>query len=192
VPLDIFLECCFDKDYDRLVITGEATEDEKLQAWEKIYVEYANLLTEGDGNDLYNKTIEINYLSTKLFIVNKIVKHLSISFNTELLDILKYYGVDNRISENDSNDQRCKKLEIVIKLCKRWNTELDLLHKEFEALQAEHSDKKGGRETFEDSLTNISVYRKYSVIDRDITVRQFLKSIKAMEQQAIKLATKNT
>lgn len=190
VPLDIFLDCLFDKDYERLIIKGTCSEHRLLETWESIYVEYSNMLTEGSGNELYQKVIQINYLATKLFIVDKAVKHLRISFNLDLLNILNYYGVSNRITDKDTNAERCDKLDMVLKICRKWNTELDVLRKDYDGLQTEHSDKQGGREFFEDSLTGISTYRKYSVLEKDITVRQFVKSLKSMEQYAIKLATK--
>lgn len=191
VPLDIFLDCCFDKDYERLCISGNASESDLLQAWEKIYVEYADLTNEGGGNELFDKTVEINYLATKIYIVDKIVKHMQVSFSSELLGILKYYGVDCAVKETDTRPERFTKLENTIARTKRWSTELDVLRKEFAELQEQHTDKVGGREAFEDALTNLSAYRKYAVLSKDLTVRQYVKSSKSMEKEYMRLALKH-
>jgi hypothetical protein len=188
IPLNRFLDCLFDKDYDGLIIKGDPPEHDKLTAWHQIYMEYVQLTTDGSGNELYDSTIKMNYLSGKIFVVDKIIKHLYISYNPDLIKVLRYYGVDCGITDKDDAEKRYEKLKQVVGRVKRWITDLDILKKEFENLQLEHSDKSGGYDYFEDSLTNLSIFRKTTITSKDISVRQFVKGLKSIEREAIRLA----
>ena len=190
IPLDIFLECLFDKDFTRLCISGIPTDEDILKAWETIYLEYAEIINDGSHNELYDKTIEINYLTTKVFIIDKIITHFKLSHNEDLEQILNFYGVKSGILESDSTEERFKKCEIVIAKSKRWITQLDILRKEYEALQDQGTTVKSGREQFEDNLSGISTYRKYTVLEKDINVRQYVKALKSMEREYNRLSAK--
>lgn len=191
VPLNIFLDCLFDKEYEGLILKGKPPEHEILEAWFKIHNEYSELICNDSGNELYQKTIEINYLSGKIFVVDKIVKHLQVSYNTDLVEILKYYGVACGINENENAEARYKKLEMVVARVRRWITDVDVLKKQYYELLGDQTEKKGGYEFFEDSLTNISIFRKTNVTAKDISVRQFAKALKSMEREYMRQTTKN-
>lgn len=193
VPLDRYIDCLFDKEYERLIIKGHPTRQQLLEAWEKICVEYSELDNDGQGNELFQKTVEIQYLSTKVFIVDKAVRHLQIAFNDELLGMLKYYGVASGLNAENWEDQdiRFQKLENIISKAKLWLTEMDILRVTFDELVGKQSGSKGGVEHFEDWLTNISTWRKYNVRDNEINVRQFLKAKKSIEKESIKLQMLN-
>lgn len=190
VSLEVFLECLFDKDYSGLTIAGNPPEHKITEAWGKIYVEYAELLNEGSGNELYNKTIEINYISAKIFAIDKCIKHFHISYNEDLKNILEYYGVNERLSPEDTREERFKKLEVVIAKSKRWITQLEILRKEFDAMTDEETESTGGRGQFEDNLSNLSSWNKYAVISRNISVRQYVKMLKGMNREYQKLLAK--
>lgn len=191
IPLNLFLDCLFDKDYTALIISGEPAEDELMEAWQKIYLEYAELVNDGSSNELYNKTIEINYLNTKVFIIDKIVTHFKLSYNEDLIKILKYYGVDPGITAEDDTETRLKKLETVVARSKRWITQLDILRKEFEVLQDTGKTKSSGREGFESNLFAISSFQKYSILEKDISVRQYVRTLARVESAIAKLEAKN-
>lgn len=187
IPLDRFLDCLFDKDYERLIISGEGNQDELLIAWEKIYLEYSEIVSSGSGSDLFQKMIEINSMYGKIFLVRKIVYHLYFAYCEDDIKILYQYGMDGGITESDTYEQRCVKLNDINNRVKTWEVNLQALHKEYEEIQTENTESKGGREIYEDGLSNISTYRKYSIRECDITVRQYVKGLKAIEQYAIKL-----
>lgn len=187
IPLKIFLDCLYDKDYSGLIIEGRPTREQLLQAWEKVYVEYADLSNDENGNELFKKTVEINYISGKIFCIDKCIKHFHLSYNSELHDILKYYGVDANLQPGDTTEERYRKLKTVIGKTKRWLTELDILRRDFDLMQSTTVAAIGGREVFEENLMHISSFRKYAVLERDITVRQYVKSLKAIDREAQRL-----
>src|SRR5271170_759964 len=90
IPLNRFLDCLFDKDYDALIVKGDPSEQDKMVAWHNIYMEYVQLVNDGSGNELYDTTIKMNYLSGKIFIVDKIIKHLYLSYNSDLIKVLQF------------------------------------------------------------------------------------------------------
>lgn len=190
VPLDIFLECMFDKDYSRLIRSGRPDRSEVLEAWGKIYVQYADMVNDESGNDAYDLTIEINYLAAKVFIVDKCVKHFMVSWNDELFKILRYYGVSCGLKLEDDIDTRSAKLANTVAMAKRWNVQLDVLWKQFNELQDNSETNKSGIEAFEDNLSSISAFRKYSVLAKDISVRQYIKALKGMEREYMRLMSK--
>lgn len=183
IPLDLFLDCLYDKDYSGLVISGAVCKEDIIQAWEKIYAEYSDIANDGNGNELYGKTVEINYIHGKIFCIDKCVKHLQMSYNSDIHDILKYYGVDANLKSEDTTRERYDKLNIVIAKTKRWAIQLDVLHAEFEVLRENATAGTGGREVFEENLSQLSMYRKYAVLEKDITVRQYVKGLKSMERE---------
>lgn len=193
LPLDIYLECLFDKDYSRLVIKGKPTEDQILEAWEKICVEYSEIQNDGNGNELFQKTLQIQYLSGKITVVDKIIRHLQIAFSPDLIGILKFYGVLSGLTAENWEEPvtRFEKIGKIIANSKLWLTELDLERAAFDKLVGEQTEAKGGVEYFEDWLSSISNWRKYNIKASDISVRQFIKEIKRVEREAIRLQTLN-
>lgn len=193
MPLDIYLECLFDKDYDRLVIKGKATREQKEEAWGKICVEYSELQNDGNGNDLFQHTLQIQYLSGKIIVVDKIIRHLQIAFSPDLMAILKFYGVDSGLNADNWEDPaiRFKKIENIIARSKLWLTELDLERVEFDKLVSEQTNAKGGIAYFEDWLSSLSNWRKYNIKASDISVRQFLKEIRRVEKEAMRIQMLN-
>jgi len=188
VPLDVFLDCSYDGDFDGLVIKGDPPENIIREAWEAIYKEFCELV--GGGNELFEKTVEINTIVAKVGLVDMILKHFRVSVNDELIAILKREGVDCGIKMDDDPLTRYKKMEQVVGRAKLWMLNLEVLRKEFDELQIEHSKLQGGREAYETNLMNLSHYRKYSIQPKDLTVRQYLKSLKQMEEEYQRLASK--
>lgn len=192
VPLDVFLECLFDKDYSGLVRSGKPPKHIVMEAWGKIYVEYADLSNDSNPNELFELTIKINYLASKIFIIDKCVKHFGISWNDELYKILRFYGVDFGITIDDALEVRVKKLKRAKSRASRWRIDLDVMYKEFEKMQGDAESTQGGIAGFEHNLLNISAYRKYAILAKDISVRQYIKVMKTMEQEYIRIMAKQT
>lgn len=199
ITLDIFLECLIDKEYSRLIISGDPPEEEILTAWSNIYLEYAELQNGGGQGELFSKVIEINSLHAKIHLADRCITHLKafdevegkLVYNEEVCKILTYYGLNPspKIAEDDSIMIRWEKLSTVHARAKRWVINLQLLHKEYEELQGDteqiHS-RDGGRAYYEDWLSSISTQRRYAVLEKDISVRQFVKAVKEAEKAYFK------
>lgn len=187
LTLDIFLECLYDNDFSRLVISGEPTELEIKSAWAKIYTEYIQLINDGSYNEMLDMIIEVNTFNAKIYLVDHIIEHLLYSGYEEKLNaILKREGLQPGLTAEDDFIVRSTKLEAVQNRAKRWIVQRDIAQTRLDALEAESKtdEKSRGRESFEEALWAVSGYRKYPVLANQTSVYTFVKALKEIERQA--------
>lgn len=91
ITLDRFINIYCDRDLSQLVISGEATEEELLLAWEGIMLEYNDIL-KGEAqmeNEWAARVITL--YSMKIEAIQLILFRLSIEFDNEIWDELSGY-----------------------------------------------------------------------------------------------------
>jgi hypothetical protein len=184
------LDCLFDQDYSRLIISGNPHPIELVKSWNKIYSEYVGMVSEGKHNEFLEKIIDINEISAKVFLCEKSIEFLTFNYDAEINKVLNEYGLQTGITENDTIPERCKKLEIVHNRMKRWVIQQQLLQNEFNELQKNRTEQDGGEYYFDNALDSLSQYRQYSVRAEDISVHNFVWGLKNMEKHLQKLKSK--
>lgn len=176
--LDRFLNCLYDQEYLGLIIEGEATEGELLEAWNKIYLLYNNAASGGEDNPMVMKIKEVQSLNAKITFVDGAVKLLSLSYDEQLVDILNYYGLQCDLKPNE---EPYSKLNIIITRAKRWVVEMKEAQNELSGMQSVETAGMS-RDSFDECLISLSKYQGYGVRASEISVSQYLKTMKRMEE----------
>jgi len=175
--LDTFLNCLYDQEYRGLIIEGEATEQMLFDAWNKIYLLYNNAASGGEDNPMVMKIKEVQSLNAKITFVDGAVKLLSLSYDEQLVDILNYYGLQCDLKPNE---EPYSKLNIIITRAKRWVVEMKEAQNELSGMQSVETAGMS-RDSFDECLVSLSKYQGYGVRASEISVSQYLKTMKRME-----------
>jgi hypothetical protein len=180
--LDRFLDVLFDGDCGRLIIQGEVPEETLREAWNDIYLQYTELTQDGAYNELFDKTQKIQELNARITFLDGAVLQLQMSYDPLIIRILNEMAIPLSL-EPDENPM--KKLKAVQARGKRMILEMEKLQKEVAQLQQEKRESIGW-EHFEDWLSIMSKSFGYAVKAKDISVIQFVKNQKKLNEQAQK------
>ncbi len=182
LELDRFLDVLFEKDYSRLIIAGDVPEDVLKEAWASIYLQYCELTGEGSYNALFEKTKQIQEMNGKITLLDGIVQYLQMCYDSDMVKIVNEFGIGLDLS---AADDAAKKLKMVQGFIKRMIVDMGILKKEVEALE-EEGKTNTGLDHYEDWLTVMSKTYQYAVRAKDISVMQFVRNQKKINEQAIK------
>jgi len=182
VELDRFQDVLFDGDYSRLIIQGEVPEETLKEAWNAIYLQYTELTQDGVYNELLDKTHKIQELNARITFLDGAVLQLQMSYDPLIMRILNEMAIPLAL-EPDENPM--KKLKAVQARGKRMILEMEKLQKEVAELQQEKRESIGW-EHFEEWLSIMSKSFGYAVKAKDISVIQFVKNQKKLNEQAQK------
>ena len=172
----------FEKDYSRLIISGNVPEEVLKEAWASIYLQYCELTGEGTYNELLDKTKRIQEANGKIALLDGIVQYLQMCYDPDLVKIVNEMGIGLDLA---AADDAAKKLKIVQGFIKRMIIDMQILKKEVEALE-EEGKTHTGLDHYEDWLTVMSKASGYAVRAKDISVMQFVRQQKKINEQAIK------
>jgi hypothetical protein len=182
LELDRFLDVLFEKDYSRLIIAGDVPEDVLKEAWAGIYLQHCELTASGSYNALFEKTKQIQEMNAKIALLDGIVQYLQMSYDPELVKMVNEMGIGLELAPTDD---AAKKLKIVQGMVKRMIVDMQILKKEVDALE-EEGKTNTGLDHYEDWLTVMSKTYQYAVRAKDISVMQFVRNQKKINEQAIK------
>lgn len=183
-PLDVFLDCLFDKEYSRLIIEGYAPDEALVNTWQNLYAEYCQL-TQNEGLSEHLEALqECNGTMGLITLIDGIIMALdSFYYSQELVDILEALGLKPNISIDDTEEQRRNKLHRVAvrakKLVAKYNAEKERL----DAIEKENTAKSGSRADYDELLASISKEQGYHVKATDITVAQFVRMTDRLKRQ---------
>jgi hypothetical protein len=182
LELDRFLDVLFEKDYSRLIISGDVPEDVLKEAWASIYLQYCELTADGSYNALFDKTKQIQEMNGKIALLDGIVQYLQMCYDPDMVKIVNEFGIGLDLT---AADDAAKKLKMVQGFIKRMIVDMGILKKEVEALE-EEGKTHTGLDHYEDWLMVMSKASGYAVKAHDITVMQFVRQQKKINEQAIK------
>lgn len=186
VTLDRFQDCLFDHDLERLIIRGKPTKKQLSDAWNKIYIEYVEMMNDGSYNEVFDHVLDINEISAKVFFVDRAVQYLIGQYDEKVNKMLNDYGLNTGVLPEDDILVRINKLNLAKSRAKSWIVRQQKLQQELDEIMTTKTVKDGGKYYFEDALDAISRYRKYAVRPEQMTVIQFCRTLKQMEQEYIK------
>lgn len=181
--LDIFIDCIVDNNYTGLIISGTATEKELSEAWEKIYVESCKLSQNGTYNEVFSVLKEIDDLRAKITIASNTVKHLEISFDQDLVNVLNSLALRCNLKQDDTREVLVNKLNEVVARMKKWLPRLKEREDKLAEIRSLNTDKID-RTYFDDWLDAISENKGYHVKSNEITVSRFYRSMAKMKEES--------
>lgn len=175
LSLEIFLDCLFDNNFSRLIISGKPPMDAVMEAWNKIYLDYYHGAG-GSDSELVEKTKDIQVLNAKITFVDGAIQLLSMTYNKEMVDMINSFNI--RCDLKPGEDP-FKKLNVVAKRAKRLIVEMEILQTELNGLQSKET-KESSRDDFDDALLSLSKFQGYAVKPSDISTSQYLKGMQRM------------
>lgn len=188
IPLEKFLDCLYDQEYTSLIISNpdkEKISSEVLQDhWNIIYLLYWQIASGGIDNPIVACIKEIEEINAKLVFVDAAVIHLASTFDQDVVDMLNKMGLRCKLKKEDSP---WKQLYAVTNRARRWVIDQGEIRARLTRLQEEQAAKGSQREEFDEAIIAISKYQGYGVKACDITVAQYLKVMKRMEDEWNKL-----
>lgn len=182
IELDRFLEVLIDKDYRRLIIEGDAPESVLKEAWATIYLQYCELQQDGTYNELFDKTKKIQEINGRITLLDGIVQHLQLCYDALLVKMVNEMGIG---LELESSEDPMKKLKMVQGRIKRMILDMQNMEQEIEGMQHEKRETNG-IEYYEDWLSAMSRAYGYAVRAKDISVMQFVRNQKKLNEQSLK------
>lgn len=189
IQLEKFLDCLYDQDFSSLIISNPENKKisfEELQdSWNKIYLAYWQIASGGIDNPVISCIKQIEEINAKLIFVDSAVIQLASTFDQDIVDMLNYFGLRCKIKKDDPT--LYKQLYAITNRARRWVIDQGEIRARLEKLQADQTEKGSQREEFDDAIIAISKYQGYGVKASDITVAQYLKVMKRMEDEWNKL-----
>lgn len=171
-----------DKEYSRLIIEGEVPEEALKEAWRIIYSQYCEMMNDGTYNELLDKTKKMQDLNARITLLDGIIQHLQMKHDPALIDIVNKMAIPLTL---EVDEDPAKKLKMVQGRVKRMIFDLGKLEKELEDLQ-KIKQAETGLEYFDDWLSIMSKQYGYAVRAKDITVAQFVRNLKRLNEQFLK------
>lgn len=175
--MDKFIDCIVDNDLKALVIEGIPTQDILIATWDKIYTEFAQLSSDGTYNEVFEISKEIEYLRSKIYLVDGIIYHLQLEYDQRLVDILNSYLLRCTLQPEDMEEVLYNKLNAVIGRAKKWLIRLKQLHLQLSNLRKENIETlKMDRNFFDDELDAISQFNGFLVKPSELTVSRYCRT----------------
>lgn len=185
-PLDVFLDCLFDQDYDRLIIAGQPSPDELVNTWQNLYQGYCELTNQGNLTDHMKLMQECNIALCKIQVVESINKAFKWYYAPELIEILENLMLKPGINPDDDFKTIGVKMAMVMVRAKKLAVEYQAKKKQLDDLEAANKGKEANRATFEDTLTAMSKHNGYPVKAKDISVARFVRESEQLSKEIMR------
>ena len=177
----MFVDCLFDKDYKRLIIEGDATEEQLQDAWNKIHAEYATLVMNDNQTEEYELLKDVNLANAKCVLIDCIIQRLFVCYNKELVDLLNHFYLKCDLLESDDSKTIDIKLSKVLTRAKKFISELQIKQESLDKIHSS-TQKETGRDYFGKALLVLSKENGYAMRANDITVYQFVTAVNMMNE----------
>lgn len=165
-----------------LIISGDPSREEILNAWQNLYGDYLELTNKDGMNDYMQLVKEANLLLLKIQLVENINTCLKSFYDHDLVLILMELKLNPQIKNEDDFETIAKKMQKVISRAKRWAIEYKDKTTRLEEIEKQASKQTDGRNAFEDALSAISRQYGYGVKASDISVLRFVTESQRLEQ----------
>lgn len=174
--LSKFIACLCKQEYTQLVIDGEATLPDLLEAWSNLYAQFLDLMGDSESEYMLQLQKEIGLLTFKISTVQSILEVLWIIHDDRLVEVLKAFGFDTRKLTRDNGEYRKELTRISNRLAK-FRLRLQERTNELIAYQdskGEGEEKETINETyFTKQLARLSRFQGYRLRANEITVAEF-------------------
>lgn len=163
LKMNVFINC---------LLTGKTDEVGGAEAWEEIYSEYIGLRENKSSSYILSMLKEITFLQTKVFIINKCVEVLAVTYSRDLVNELKQTGCKGRFDWSDkagySND-----LKAAISYSKKYKNQFEKKEKELEDYYKRHGGGVIQRKDFDIWAVTLSKFMGFRVDYDVITVSEY-------------------
>lgn len=192
LTLDRFIKCACDNDLSQLKVNPAdiIPEITLKQLWETLFEQFLDGVQDSEGAQKSNLIGKINNLKFTYELIQRAAKFLEQAYHPDIITTLSKHI---RVSGNFNWDNREEYLwDIQILLNWAQGIQIDILtkEKEYEMLQAGAKvGEKTTRKQFDQLITAVSIYAKFHIDKRIVTVSEFIEyytsrreSFEAMEE----------
>lgn len=191
LPLDRFILCICEADYKQLVITGEAPDDAVFAMWDKIYLEFQDLMNENDHSVTTDLVGKIDKKVSEFDLLNSIINHLKYEFDNDrvqdLNKILKKLGISIPLKIEDREEYFVALGRIRIR-ANKWIVDIGELKAQLAKKQQKEVTGKTTNpiDYFEDSLDAISKDQGYNIKANELSTAQFCRKVNKLKEKVKK------
>jgi len=185
-PLDVFIDCLVNNKLERLIKSGEASQKELAEAWEKLFIEYCDLSGDKNIKHLIHLSKNIGYLQCRILAARLCVYVLSNRKSDVCIEQLKLMGFNGNFNEASIADD----LKSVIATVKSFEIDLQRKALEYEKLVNEGGKSKLESGYFDNMLVDLSKFMGYRLKKNELTVNEFM-VIKSKYQKEMELLSNN-
>lgn len=188
LTVDRFQDCLIRNELSTLIIdtSGAQPSYDLLQdVWNKVYIEFCQLSQNETYNELFEKSKEIDLLSTKVFLADEIVASLQLGYSKELVKILNELGLMCDLKPEHTGSAIFSKLNAVVGRAKKWVITIQQRKQDIEKLR-----QKGSKEMddnyFDDWLDAIGKNNGVYVEASKMTVSRFCRNVNRIIEEGKK------
>jgi len=181
-PLDVFIDCLVNNKLERLIKSGEASQKELAEAWQKIWFEYCDLSDNPEYRNMLNLIKETSYLESKLLTIRLCLQKIIHKPDENCIAILKKYGYRYDFDKSDEA-KFIKDIEQVLAISKSIEIEVLRNRKQLEKSQEVKHDKVN-QSTFDKMLVVMSKWIGYRLDKKILTVSEYALIGKMMEVES--------
>jgi hypothetical protein len=185
-PLDVFIDCLINHKLERLIKSGEASQKELSEAWEKLFIEYCDLSGDKNMKHLIHLSKNIGYLQCRILAAQLCVYVLSNRKSDACVEQLKLMGFNGNFNEASIADD----LKSVIATVKSFEIDLQRKALEYEKIVNEGGKAKLESSYFDNMLVDLSKFMGFRLKKNELTVNEFM-SIKSKYQKEMELLQNN-
>ena len=187
-PVAVFKKALCHGDLSLLIVSGQPTDAQLLEAWNEIYFDYAAVLKSDNSDYTFNLAKDIGLLRHHLAYVEWAVLLLRLRYEPAVVEELQTIGYfDLEYSEDPAEWQR--RLNRVVSLAKTKVHDLEMLEKDYERLNKTSEGKSVTEEEFNQTVLELARFQGYR-IDQVTTMMDEYVSIFNNFLQDIKLKSK--
>lgn len=174
LSMDRFLDCLCDKNYQSLIITDTAPEEELHQTWVLLLHEYHENKGETTESGMqWRLQRDINRLQNHLFLLQLCISFLDSRWSESIADSLNRLGYTFKPAEPDPEKYK----HLLAQVIARSKTKFILLQgliKELERKMEASPNKPPTRDYFDNMLIQLEEMQKTSYSFETLTVHKFL------------------
>lgn len=163
LKMNVFINC---------LLSGNTSEVGGDEAWEEIYAEYIGLRENKSSSYILSMLKEITFLQTKVFIINKCVEVLAVTYSRDLVNELKQCGCKGRFDWSDkaaySND-----LKAAISYSKKYKNQFERKEKDLEDYYKRHGGGVIQRKDFDIWAVTLSKFMGFRIDYDEVTVSEY-------------------
>ena len=187
-PIAVFKKALCTGDLSLLIVSGDPTDAQLLEAWNEIYFDYAAVLKSDNSDYTFNLAKDIGLLKHHLAYVEWAVLFLRLKYEPEVVEELQTIGYfDLEYSEDPAEWER--RLNRVISLAKTKVHDLENLERDYERLNKTTEGKSVTEEEFNQTVLELARFQGYR-IDQLTTMMDEYVSIFNNFLQDIKIKSK--
>lgn len=161
-PIAVFKQAYCNENLAGLILSGQPTKEQLLEAWNELFFEYASTIKSDNSDYTFQLAKEIGLIEHHINYVDYAVYLLRNMYDEDVTGELVSLGYFH-LSYTEDKDQWNAQLDKVISLCKTKVFDLEQMIEEYKRLQKTTDGKKQTEEEFNQNVLQLARYQHYRI-----------------------------